>query len=364
MNGSVDALLVAFRSIAMNYPVLFKLGYDIGKAVSLIFSESVNYRDDVKYLSQHPVIIDSEMKVREARRRMSTSGLSATNSEAVIIDMPTHFSRDHKKLAEKVEMGLSVSSEHQIDGEIAEAQVFFVFKSGYDNFFGSDTQTIEVHVYDQEILISNPVSVVPNPEDLPGILKMITAREEKDGSSSNRVYRALRAAVDFTYPQWAAAGRLEEYEQLVKCVERFCRQNDIAKGKAQIINRVLDLIRDFFMVNFIEGTESLIPLTKCLSKEEYDNIGRSIFVDRNHLFIPQNVFRFIIRPILNLVTYKNLIHFLVEDHYLIAGADFSGTCRMHFRIKNKICSTHMICLDGDKITIQGDQKMTLGKILQ
>ncbi len=361
MKESIIFLILVFRSLSMNYPVLSSWNYGFGKAISLVFNDSETCRNVIQQLSLHPVVIDSVMKVKDTYNNIFTSDISSANSEAVVCIMPDKLSKDHKKLDEKIQYILSASSAQQIDGNKAIVQCFFCFQSGVDYYFKDDHTVIDVNVDMGSSAVVDPVSVVPKAKYLDIIKHRISEREGKSSASETPLSRTLKAAVDMTYIQWKLAGRLDEYQQMMNCVEDFCRQYEIESDSPQIINRASDLLTEYIICN-VQINNLSLPLKKIPNEMQ----GSNAFIDRNNIYITCNLFEHIMHSLLNLesLNLKDLKRMLFESDIIIGNRQQDYTSRMLYKLEDgRAGFSEMICLNGKKLRPYDEPKKTLAELL-
>lgn len=338
----MSLILYLLNTLAVNYPILYSMGLVLPYPISLVFPSGVDIGNTLNMLSFWPVIIDSTMKICEARDHIFKA-----NSEAVVLQMPPRMSKDQIKLRSKISMLQDIASLHHLDGKEVAVQVFLAFRCL--NYLASDSSPFfEIMLSDSSETIPDPVPVYPNEDDLSVVFNRIKNLKIKYKDEDDHTKLVLNAALAFTYPRWETADRLYEYMRLNNVINDLCRQNAERQDMDSITEMAAELLSSFIsdrLMNVVSLSEKQnTPLPEILNS--------SIFRHGKCLFLSNNLFKQIVRPLLVHTDILLIKRGLSQEGILLGDSGTKYKRTMLYQEGDDLRKERMICLDGSRLSVK------------
>lgn len=331
-------ILMIVKALGVNFPVLRELGFYMQKIITLVVPRGET-KNVISILSSYGCIKLDEF----AKQKQIREAFCETHSAFIIF--PYKYSQRCNKILDLV---FSILKAGEVDGKILDALPIFITE---DNVIqDNEDQMFLIYCEKEEFSqIKIPMeNVVPEAKNLPLIEDKIKNYIIKAESKEEKI---LIAAICFLYPM------IEEYQDY-----KFEKFIEMAYEMVQVDEDVRDTqdLKEYFIESFLNwqqlnqfsGVYELHSYKKDISDKKV------ILYDQDYLYISEEMFKRICKPILEIIPISVMKTYLKEEGILLTNNNSLKGYTVKISIRSKengdITRVRRMKFDRAKLHRDGD----------
>lgn len=330
-------ILLILLSLGTNYPILKEYGLGTSKLLFVIVGEGQTQKAKSLLSDNDTPSVDEFMSIREVKRIFM-------DANSTFITYSYSYSRRGQEFMPFLEM---IARTGDVAGFKINALPLVIAEGiplGYDLqrsftvFLEGDLTEVDIDL-EEVVPLDEELAVVE--DKIQTILPIAASPDEK----------MLLAAACFSYPIMKRAGKQQEFENLLEHARRLATLNEENQDTSQLEVLFINLLYDWQRQTDFHRVYEL----PYLEMKTLEWLKESMFFDTNYIYMHEEVFKKIVKPLLNLFSLPVVKKALVEISMICPDQAGTYTAKMgYYNVVGQYQRIRMLRFSADKLERPGE----------